>query len=102
EAVAIGMVQEADLARALGLCVDDVVRRQRTLVRRAGLPDAMPPLRFTQLWSAMQHDKKVVQHRVHCVLPERIGRVRIVPLEREAVQRWFPSTQPAKPSRPRR
>ena len=89
EAVAIGMVQEADLARHLGRCGQDVVTRLRALVRRSGLPDAPPPVTFAGLWTAMQHDKKVAQGRVHCVLPERIGRVVIQPLEREACRQWF-------------
>jgi 3-dehydroquinate synthase len=89
EAVAIGMVQEADLARHLGRCAPEVVERQRTLVRRAGLPDALPATTFSRLWAAMQHDKKVAQGRVHCVLPERIGRVVIQPLERETCRQWF-------------
>ncbi|MFM7842493.1 MAG: 3-dehydroquinate synthase, partial [Nitrospira sp.] len=37
EAIAMGLVQEADLSRHLGLCSPDVVDRQRELVRRAGL-----------------------------------------------------------------
>ncbi|WP_447973023.1 3-dehydroquinate synthase [Nitrospira sp. Kam-Ns4a] len=89
EAVAVGMVQEADVARHLGLCAEEVVLRQRALVRAAGLPDALPPVTFEQLWSAMQHDKKVVRGRIHCVLPERIGRVAVAPLERAAMRRWF-------------
>jgi 3-dehydroquinate synthase len=89
EAVAIGMVQEADLARYLGRCEPEVVERQRALVRRAGLPDALPGTSFSALWAAMQHDKKVAQGRVYCVLPERIGRVVVQPLEREACRQWF-------------
>lgn len=91
EAVAIGMVQEASLAAYLGLCSDDVVARQRALVRAAGLPDALPlpRLRFADLWSAMQHDKKVAKGRIHCVLPKRVGQVIVAPLERSAVQEWF-------------
>ena len=89
EAVAIGMVQEADLARHLGRCAPEVVERQRALVRRAGLPDALPPVTFGRLWAAMQHDKQVAQGRLHCVLPERIGRVVVQPLEREACRQWF-------------
>ncbi|MEW6542031.1 MAG: 3-dehydroquinate synthase [Nitrospirota bacterium] len=89
EAVAIGMVQEADLARHLGLCDEAVVARLRELVRAAGLPDALPPVTFAELWDAMQHDKKVAQGLVHCVLPERVGAVRIAPLERTAVKDWF-------------
>lgn len=106
EAVAIGMVQEADLARHLGRCASDVVERQRTLVRRAGLPEALPKTTFGKLWAAMQHDKKVAQGRVFCVLPERIGKVVIQPLEREACRQWFDQQQrrgePVQPrSRPR-
>jgi len=93
EAVAIGMVQEADLARHLGRCAPDVVDRQRALVRRAGLPVAPPPTTFGKLWAAMQHDKKVAQGRVYCVLPERIGRVVIQPLEREICRQWFGQQQ---------
>ncbi|MBI5777167.1 MAG: hypothetical protein HY444_07230, partial [Nitrospirae bacterium] len=63
--------------------------RQRTLVRRAGLPDALPNTTFVRLWTAMQHDKKVAQGRVFCVLPERIGKVVIQPLEREACRQWL-------------
>lgn len=102
EAVAIGMVQEADLARHLGRCAPDVVERQRALVSRAGLPDAVPAATFSQLWAAMQHDKKVAQGRVYCVLPERIGRVVIQPLEREACRQWFEQRVTQKPRAQRR
>lgn len=91
EAVAIGMVQEASLAAHLGLCRPEVVARQRALVRAAGLPDGFPSptLRFGDLWSAMQHDKKVAKGQVHCVLPRRVGEVTIAPLEQAACRDWF-------------
>ncbi|MDE3119092.1 MAG: 3-dehydroquinate synthase [Nitrospirota bacterium] len=89
EAVAIGMVQEAGLARHLGLCLPDVVSRQRSLVRAAGLPDALPVTRFAELWNAMQHDKKMAKGRLHCVLPVQVGRVVIAPIDRPAVKEWF-------------
>jgi 3-dehydroquinate synthase len=89
EAVAIGMVQEASLSHYLGLCDQDLVTRQRDVIRRAGLPDSLPKITFTELWTAMQHDKKVVQGRVHSVFPERIGQVRIAPLERPDCKKWF-------------
>lgn len=89
EAVAIGMVQEAGLASHLGRCAPDVVDRLRALVRRAGLPEALPETTFSKLWAAMRHDKKVADGRVYCVLPERIGRVVIQPLEEEGCRLWF-------------
>ncbi|WP_447979930.1 3-dehydroquinate synthase [Candidatus Nitrospira bockiana] len=94
EAVGIGMVQEAGLAAALGYCSRNVVLRQRELVGRAGLPTELPKIGFPQLWRAMQHDKKVAQGRVYCVVPQRIGEVCIVPLEREACRRWFAGRRP--------
>jgi 3-dehydroquinate synthase len=91
EAVAIGMVQEADLARYMGLCPNEVAARQRALVRDAGLPDRLPRVGFSELWGAMQHDKKVAGGRLYCVLPERVGRVVIRPLERATFKRWLGS-----------
>ncbi len=88
EAVAIGMVQEADLARSLGLCEPSVVRRQRDLVQRAGLPDTMPRVSCAALWRAMQLDKKVVRGQVHCVLPEQIGRVVVRAVEQPQFKAW--------------
>src|SRR6476661_1490976 len=89
EAVAIGMAHEADLSRHLGWCSPDVVRRQRTLIQRTGLPVRLPHTTFSNLWNAMQHDKKVAKGRVFCVFPERVGQVCIKPLERSDCKQWF-------------
>lgn len=89
EAVAIGMIYEADLARYLGLCDEEVVDRIRALVRAAGLPFCLPRVTFSALWRAMQQDKKVSAGTIYCVVPERIGLVRIVPLEKDTTREWF-------------
>lgn len=89
EAVAIGMVHEADLARYLGVCHQEVVDRQRALVRQAGLPDRLPKVKFSELWGGMLHDKKVAQGKVYCVLPTTVGRVTIAPLVKMVCERWF-------------
>jgi 3-dehydroquinate synthase len=89
EAVGIGMVQEADIARHLGLGTSEVAERIRGLVRAAGLPEDMPRVPFARLWEAMQSDKKVVHGTVYCVLPKRIGDVAIVPLQRHDCADWF-------------
>jgi 3-dehydroquinate synthase len=88
EAVGIGLVQEADLAVHLGLCGRDVADRIRRLVQAAGLSDHMPKTPFPALWSAMQHDKKVVSGKVVGVWPVRIGEVVIRPLEKQACADW--------------
>jgi 3-dehydroquinate synthase len=96
EAVGIGMVQEASLARHLGLCDQDTVDRISSLVRAASLPSAMPRVTFSSLWTAMQLDKKVSDGTVYCVLPERIGAVKIMPLEKDAMRDWFQSAAVAR------
>jgi len=89
EAVGIGMVHEADLAHSLGICSSKVVTRQREIVQRAGLSDHMPKMKFSEFWEAMQHDKKVVSGKIHCVVPMAIGKVEIIPLEQKSVKRWY-------------
>lgn len=79
EAVAIGMVFAARLARRLGYFKPAGVERIAALVRRAGLPDAIPPdLAPEALLEAMHRDKKVAGGRLTFILPEAIGRVQII------------------------
>jgi 3-dehydroquinate synthase len=89
EAVGIGMVQEASIARHLDICTHEAATRLRTLVARAGLRTELPAVTFGKLWSAMQHDKKVAHGRLYCIFPERVGRVRIAPLEHADCRQWF-------------
>ena len=91
EAVGIGLVQEADLARHMGLCGREVVERIRSLVQRAGLSEQVPQASFMSLWGAMQHDKKVIGGRVIGVWPVRIGEVVIQPIEQQICAGWFQS-----------
>lgn len=91
EAVAIGMAQESELACHLGICHPEVVARQRTLIHRACLPDSLPRVTAAALWDAMQYDKKVARGQVYCVLPEKVGQVRVEPIARSAFFAWFKS-----------
>ena len=91
EAVGIGLVQEADLSASLGLCGEDVVKRIKALVRQTGLSPDFPKTRFTSLWGAMQHDKKVIGGRVIGVWPTKIGEVVIRPLDKQVCAGWFKS-----------
>lgn len=93
EAVGIGMVQEAGIARFLGMCPKELVERQRDLIQDVGLPIAMPAMSFTELWGAMQHDKKVVKGQVNCVVPTAIGKVQVVPLFQQRIRQWFIANQ---------
>ena len=79
EAVAVGMVAAARLAVRLGYLTPAEVGRMAALLSRTGLPQAVPPNIIPEaLLEAMHRDKKVARGRLTFVLPEAIGRVRIV------------------------
>jgi len=79
EAVAIGMVFAARLAEHLGYFNAAGVERVAALVRRAGLPTTIPPdVSADALLDAMRRDKKVAAGELTFILPEAIGKVRIV------------------------
>ena len=85
EAVAIGMDFAARLAQDLGLCDENLVRRQRGLLERLGLPCALPPIRPSRVIRSMSLDKKVRQGRIHFVLPQGFGRVKVEPVASERI-----------------
>lgn len=78
EAVAIGMCLEAKLARSFGLAEKDMVSRIESLVKTYELPAGPPEnLDLEGIISAMSLDKKSVSGRLHFILPEKIGAVKI-------------------------
>jgi 3-dehydroquinate synthase len=88
EAVAIGMVAEARVSAALGLCRPEVVGRLRALLERAGLPVELPAdIDSEKLAGAIELDKKVRGGKVKFVALEALGRTRFVLLtNREIVE----------------
>ncbi len=88
EAVAIGMVAEASVSAALGLCRPEVVERLRALLERAGLPVELPAdIDREKLAGAIELDKKVRGGKVKFVALEALGRTRFVLLtNREIVE----------------
>ena len=89
EAVGIGLVQEAELACFQGICSRAVVEEIRQTVNEAGLSDRMPRWTPQKIWKAMLHDKKVSGGQVIGVWPERIGQVRIGPIEKQVFEQWY-------------
>ena len=79
EAVALGMVCAARLANARGLLSSEVERRQNCLIQSAGLPVKAPKrFKVDQLMRSMMLDKKKKNGELRFILPEAIGRVRVV------------------------
>ena len=75
EAIAIGMIAAARLARALGFVDDMFFSRLENLILRAGLPTSHPdaPGLFERVQRAMQMDKKFRDGQNVFVLPTQIG-----------------------------
>ena len=78
EAVAIGMYMEAKLAHQLGLINNEEVLRIKALISSYELPSEIPgEIEISDLIETMQIDKKTVEGKIHVVLPEKVGSVKI-------------------------
>ncbi len=87
EAVGWGLLGVTYLAERLGVLAKDEGLRIRELVRQIGPLPSISDLRPARVLHLLGHDKKTVRGQVHWVVPERIGKVRImsdVPLETAA------------------
>lgn len=77
EAVAWGLLAAVELGRRLALMRAEQAERIERLVRRVG---PLPPIRDlhgSDVVRLLAQDKKAVGGRIHWVIPERIGKVRI-------------------------
>jgi 3-dehydroquinate synthase len=75
ESVSIGLVAVCEIARRLGMLSEADSNRIKSLLERAGLPVAMPPLDKEKIIDAMGQDKKVYGGRMRFILPRAIGDV---------------------------
>jgi 3-dehydroquinate synthase len=78
EAVGWGLLAVIRLGEQLGLTRADEAERMSQLVRRIGPLPSIADLEAAQLVKLLSRDKKAVAHRLHWIIPERIGKVRIV------------------------
>ncbi|MBA3311341.1 MAG: 3-dehydroquinate synthase [Nocardioidaceae bacterium] len=78
EAVAVGMVYVAELARLTGRLDDDTVGRHREVLSAVGLPTTYTGGRWTALHDAMRVDKKARGDLLRFVIIERLGRPAIL------------------------
>lgn len=82
EAVSIGMVAEATMSKALGLCHERDIRRLVHVLQQFSLPTSFPSrMRFETVLAATAHDKKSHMGTIDYTLLDRIGKARVgVPL----------------------
>jgi shikimate kinase / 3-dehydroquinate synthase len=77
EAVAIGMVVEARLARQIGQIDEAIERRQRELLTRFGLPTTLPSVPVDKLLEQIHRDKKVFGDAPRWILPCGVARAAV-------------------------
>jgi shikimate kinase/3-dehydroquinate synthase len=83
EAVAAGLVVEAEYAVRAGVCRDETLPdRLRTVLRRAGLPVALPAGSREQLLAALALDKKGRADTIRVPLPVVVGELSVVDVPR--------------------
>ena len=78
EAVSLGIVTEARLARRLGLADAVTTARQEALLAAVGLPVRAAAVDIEAVLGAMTRDKKARDGRVPFVLSPRLGEFRVV------------------------
>ncbi len=78
EAVAYGMLVAADVAVDRGALADRDRKALANLIASLGPLPPIGDVTTSQIFDAMQHDKKVVAGRLHVVLPTAIGATAIV------------------------
>ncbi|GIV09526.1 MAG: 3-dehydroquinate synthase [Fimbriimonadales bacterium] len=97
EAIAVGMVAEAELGQILGITPTETVQELRETLARAGLPTRLPAsVAPDALIDAARYDKKRVGDSLSVVLIPTIGNAQLTPnipksALREALQRCAPS-----------
>lgn len=101
EAIAAGMLVEAEIGHTLGITSPEVVHRVYNAIAAANLPAYLPPdMSSDAILEHMQHDKKRTGDSLHMVLLEAIGKARVVPniswqVVRETLERCAESYAPA-------
>jgi shikimate kinase/3-dehydroquinate synthase len=80
EAIAAGMVAEAEIGRVMGITPPEVAEELRETIVQAGLPTQLPAgIDADALLTRMRHDKKRAGDSLSIVLLEAIGNARLVP-----------------------
>ena len=77
EAVSIGMVAAAKIARRMGILNKEGERRQIELLERAGLPTKVKDVDPLGIIKALSRDKKVKEGKIRFILATEIGKVEI-------------------------
>lgn len=77
EAIAIGMIAEANLAEQLGMAASGLTGELVEVLQKWELPVKLPPdLPQKKIWEAVKRDKKKLNGRLQFALPLAVGQVK--------------------------
>jgi 3-dehydroquinate synthase len=77
QAIAIGMIAEAKIARSMGIFEKYELEALENLLSDAGLSTEIPAMNTDKILQAIKHDKKTVDGKIRFILPRNIGDVYI-------------------------
>lgn len=78
EAVLLGMIGEASIAKEMELLDADSYKRLVSLIRRVPIKANLSSLKMKNIVIAMGRDKKRIEKKLRFALPVKIGRVKVV------------------------
>jgi 3-dehydroquinate synthase len=96
EAVGCGMVLAARAACRLGLLEQARAERIESIVSRAGLPLAPPPMPADRWLELMRHDKKARGGSIRLVLPDGAGHGRTLAVDEGLIRAVIEAAMPAR------
>ena len=88
EAVAIGMATVTRAAVKRGICGEETLARLLDILHRYGLPTETG-YELDKLYEAELVDKKISDGKMHLIVPEKIGQVRMETIPVEALRDWM-------------
>ena len=88
QGVAMGMAAMARSACAAGFCDEETVEKITTILNKYSLPTEVP-YRLDDMVSAAFTDKKMSGSTMRIVVPERIGKCRIMSIPAEELRTWM-------------
>lgn len=78
EAVALGMLLEAEISHKLGFLKEEELKRIKNIIKSSGLPLFISKCKLPEILSSLTFDKKFIGGKARFSLPIKIGEVKII------------------------
>ncbi|OQY09868.1 MAG: 3-dehydroquinate synthase [Fusobacteriia bacterium 4572_132] len=89
EAVVYGMVFAAEIAKELGMVSNDFIEKQNAIFEKFGMDYIIPKYNLEKVLEIFGHDKKVANGEIKFILPEKIGKVKMLSVSEENLTKVY-------------